>query len=49
MLLTQRERDLTTENEYILEAFGRAFEGEFVSLTPTLYNALRVDSIYHRI
>ena len=49
MVLTQRERDLTAENEYIMESFGRAFEGEFVSLTPTLYNALRVDSIYHRI
>jgi 4-hydroxy 2-oxovalerate aldolase len=49
MVLTQRERDLTAENEYIMEAFDREFEGEFVSLTPTLYNALRVDSIYHRI
>ena len=49
MVLTQRERDLTAENEYIMEAFDRAFEGEFVSLTPTLYNALKVDSIYHRI
>lgn len=49
VVLTQRERDLTSENEYIMEAFGREFEGEFVSLTPTLYNALRVDSIYHRI
>lgn len=49
MVLTQKERDLTTENEYILSAFGRVFGGEFVSLTPTIYNALRVDSIYHRI
>lgn len=49
VVMTQRERDLTAENEYIMEAFDRAFEGEFVSLTPTLYNALRVDSIYYRI
>lgn len=49
MVLTQRERDLTTENEYILAAFGRTFGGEFRSLTPTIYNSLSVDSIYHRI
>ena len=46
MLLSQKERDLTNENEYIFSAFKNSFKGRFVSLTPTIYNDLHVESVY---
>ncbi|MBF0576530.1 aldolase catalytic domain-containing protein [Dysgonomonas sp. GY617] len=47
-LMTSKEKDLTTENEYILLAFCNYYKGSVVSLTPTVYN-LKVESLYQNL
>ena len=48
IVLSQKERDLTLENEYIFFAFNEKYPFRLVSLTPTLYK-ISIDSVYQRI
>lgn len=47
-IMTNKEKDLTHENEYILMKFCNFFEGKVVSLTPTVYD-LSVESLYQNL
>lgn len=47
--IAQKERDLTSENELLFELFNTNFDGELVSLTPSRYKSLTLDSLYAKI
>lgn len=47
-LMTSKEKDLTSENEYILSAFSFYYNGKLVSLTPTVYD-VKIQSLYQDI
>ncbi|GAB6120616.1 aldolase catalytic domain-containing protein [Dysgonomonas termitidis] len=47
--LTQRERELSNENEYLFNVFTETCNIKLTSLTPSLYTDLIVESIYQKI
>lgn len=44
--ITQKERDLTEENELLFQLFKEKYTGELVSLTPTRYEGIQLGSLY---
>jgi len=44
--ISQLERTLVEENEFLFDAFEKAFEKDLISLTPTRYKALQSGSVY---
>lgn len=49
MPVSQKERDLTMENELLFGLFRDAFDGVFVSLTPSQYKNIATQSLYSEI
>lgn len=44
--ISQKEYDLTLENEFLFDKFNNKFNGVFTSLTPSQYNNISTQSLY---
>ena len=47
-VLSEKEMDLSNENRFLFETFQREYSDRvnLISLTPSLYKSLKVESIY---
>lgn len=48
-ILSEKEVTLTNENRELFREYERLFEGHIVSLTPSLYKELKIESVYQYI